>query len=193
MSNILDLPFFYNLRVIVAGNQQLTKDFIISNYHHYACHSVLDMGCGTGDFSILFNKYEYKGVDVSKKYINFAQKRYSSHTFLNFDIVKCTVDEKIYDATLFISVLHHLSDKDVESILSTVCKITKKVIIIVDLNPDTSLLKKILIKLDRGDFVRTTQQKKNLLTKFGKLVKITHFSTGLASQTGMILIPKRNL
>lgn len=63
--------------------------------------------------------------------------------------------------------------------------------IIVDLNPQTSFLKKLAIRLDRGNFVRTTEKRVVLLSHFGKIVKISHFSTGLASQTGLVFLPKK--
>lgn len=76
-------------------------------------------------------------------------------------------------------------------ILSKAIKITKKVIIIIDLNPETTFVKKLLIDNDRGKFVRSTDKKVKLLSQFGKIVKVEHFSTRLASQSGLVLIPKR--
>jgi ubiquinone/menaquinone biosynthesis C-methylase UbiE len=190
MLNILDNPFFYNLRFVVAGDQKLTKNFIITNYQQFHCQSVLDVGCGTGDFSLLFPSKKYLGIDINKNYIHFARGRYLKYIFLLSDISDYKL-KKYFDATLLISVLHHLNNDQAIKILSKICNCTKKIIIVIDLNPKTSLLKKILIKLDRGKFIRNTKEKVALLSQFGKIVKLSDFSTRLASQTGIVLIPNK--
>lgn len=187
--DILSWPLFYNLRFLVAGKQELTRNFIWNNYAKYKCSSVLDLGCGTGDFSALFTIKEYLGIDVNKKYIKYAKKKYP-HTFISQDIVNYKYGRKFFDCTIFISTLHHLSDYQVKKIMYKAIKLTKKIIIIVDLNPETDYLRKFLIDMDRGSFVRTTKQKKDLLAPFGKILTLKHFSTGLASQSGIVIKPK---
>lgn len=188
MKNVLNLPFIYNLRFLVAGSQQLTKDFIIDNYRAYNCHSVLDVGCGTGDFASLFAKDEYHGIDINMGYISYARKKYP-HLFTHGDVIKYDFGNLIFDASILISTLHHLNNKQAEKLLSKIVTVTRKIIIIVDLNPRESLVKRALIKLDRGKNIRTTEQKIALLSPFAKIATISHFSTGLAPQTGMVLLP----
>lgn len=191
MIDILDIPFFYNLRHLVAGNQELTKKYIKTNYLIFNCNSILDIGCGTGYFSNLFSKDKYSGIDINKKYIEFAKKKYQGYCFIKSDILSFSLLNKHYDSAILISVLHHLSDAEINKILSKIIDKINKIIIIVDLNPKTSLLKKLLIDLDRGKYIRTTNQKIKLLSQFGKIKNIEDFSTRLASQTGMILFPKK--
>lgn len=186
--DLLNLPFFYNLRFFLAGDQKLTREFILDNYQKYKCHSVLDVGCGTGDFAPLFPKKEYLGADINPRYIEFAKKKYGCN-FICKDVVEYNFDDRLFDTSLFVSVLHHLDDHRVRKIMSKIISITRKIIVVIDLNPKTSLIKKILIDLDRGKCVRTTEEKISLLSPFAKIDKVSHFSTGLASQTGMVLLP----
>lgn len=186
--DILNWPILYNLRFLVAGKQERTKNFIKHNYNKHKCSSVLDLGCGTGDFAALFSKKNYLGVDINKKYIKYAKEKYP-HTFISQDIVKYD-EKKKFDCTIFISTFHHLSDGQVKKVMKQAVKLTKKIIIIVDLNPETDLLRKFLIDMDRGNFVRTTEQKKLLIAPFGKILTLEHFLTGLASQSGIVLKPK---
>ncbi|HLB60995.1 MAG TPA: class I SAM-dependent methyltransferase [Patescibacteria group bacterium] len=188
MYNPLTHPLIYNLRFLVAGSQQRTKDFISRTYKKYKCRSVIDIGCGTGDFCLLFKSDEYTGMDYNPRYIQYAQHRYP-YSFITADVTTYPFSSH-YDAALFISTLHHLSDTEVTSVFSKLTKIINKVIIIVDLNPDTSSLKLLLIKLDRGNHVRNDAEKSKLLEPFGKAVQREHFSTGLASQTGIVLAVK---
>lgn len=187
--DILAIPFVYNLRFLVAGNQQLTKDFIKKNYKKYKCKSVLDLGCGTGDFAPIFSKKDYLGIDLSQKYINFAKQKYQ-YEFICQDLDKFNSKTK-FDATIFISTLHHLSDSQIKGIFKKAVKITKKIIIIVDLNPETDPIRKALIDMDRGENIRTTKEKIRLLKQFGSILEIEHFNTRLASQSGIVLKPKR--
>ncbi len=193
MIDILNIPFFYNSRHFVAGSQELTKRYIKTNYRAFNCHSILDIGCGTGYFSNLFSKDEYFGIDINKKYIEFAKKKYPGYCFIKSDILSFSFLNKHYDSAILISVLHHLSDTEIKKILLKIIDKINKIIIVVDLNPKTSLLKKLLINLDRGKYIRTTNQKIKLLTQFGKIKNIEDFSTRLASQTGIILFPKKNI
>ncbi len=188
MIDLLDFPFWYNLRFLVAGKQRLTREFIANNYRKFNCHTVVDIGCGSGDFSPLFPKGKYLGIDRNPRYIAFAQKTYP-HRFICADILDFPFNQQSFDAAIVISTLHHLSDTEVQRLFSRIAPLTKKVIIIVDLNPETTVIKRLLIRLDRGKFVRSTQAKINLLSPFGTIVTITHFSTNLASQTGMVVVP----
>lgn len=188
--NLLELPFIYNLRFLVAGDQFLTKKFIKDNYRKFKSGSVLDLGCGTGDFASIFSKKDYLGIDVNEKYIEFAKENVG-YNFLCLDLDNFRPKDK-FDCTIFISTLHHLSESQVKNILSKAVKITKKIIIIVDLNPETDPVRKLLVSMDRGENVRSTQEKLKLLEPFGKVLKIEHFCTRLASQTGIVLKPRND-
>lgn len=188
MIDIFEIPYVYNLRFLVAGKQKKTKQYIIDNYHAYHCKSVLDIGCGTGDFANLFSQEEYLGIDLNPTYIKYAKQKYP-HRFICDDILTHSFNGHTFDASLFISTLHHFSNNDIRDIFPKITAVTKKIVIIVDLNPETSLLKKSFIQIDRGHYVRTTTQKVELLKPFGKAKNIKHFSTRLASQTGMIILP----
>lgn len=187
--DILRWPFVYNLRFLVAGDQKKTSDFIKLNYKKLKCHEVLDLGCGTGDFCKLFKHSEYLGVDVNSKYVKFCKEKYPKYNFICEDITKFPINKK-FDCTIFISTLHHLSDTAAKKVLSAAFKQTKKIVIVVDLNPDTDPVRKFLIDHDRGNYVRTTEQKIKLLEDFGEVIKLEHFNTGLASQSGIVLKPK---
>lgn len=190
INNLLEVPFFYNLRFLIAGSQQLTRKFAYDNYRNYDCETILDIGCGTGDFTTLFSPKVYLGIDINPKYISFSSKKYSRYQFICVNLLNFK-PKNTFDASLLISTLHHFSDGEVRKIFPKIADVTKKVIIIVNLNPKTILIKRLLIKMDRGKFVRTDRKKISLLSQFGKIVKISNFSTGLASQTGIVLIPKK--
>lgn len=49
--------------------------------------STVDLGCGNGRFTHLFDPKDYLGVDISEKVIEIAQNRYPEHKFIVADIV----------------------------------------------------------------------------------------------------------
>lgn len=192
ISCLLSEPIIFNfIRRIIAGNQKNTKDFVRSTLESYRVKTVLDIGCGTGDFvETIPEKTDYLGIDVDRKFIFFAKENYQNkkRKFLARDINKKEfLANKMFDATLLISMLHHLSDDELERILPLIKVHTKKVVIVADIIPNPNgILKKIMVKFDRGKFIRTKEEKVKILSKYFKLIKITIVPSKLAVQLGVI-------
>lgn len=49
--------------------------------------SVLDVGCGFGDFSMYSNAADYTGIDQSQEFIDEAQRKYPTKTFICDDFL----------------------------------------------------------------------------------------------------------
>lgn len=189
---LLSQPFIFNkLRRIIAGDQKNTKNFVKKNLLKYHVKSVLDVGSGTGDFVNCIPKNSlYLGIDTNPKFIDFSNNNYDNGNvrFLVQDVTeKGFYQNKKFDAVLLISMLHHLSDEDLEEILSIVKKITKKVIIIADIIPDPpGIMQKIVVQLDVGKFVRPREEKLKTLGKYFRIVEVELISSRLAVQLGII-------
>ncbi|MFH0817846.1 MAG: class I SAM-dependent methyltransferase, partial [Candidatus Micrarchaeota archaeon] len=77
---------------------------------------VLDMCCGTGNFSnqvsLMHPKIEVTGIDLNQKFVAFAKEKYGGlgWTFVNGDAVtyKFTRD---FDFVLMSSAYHHIEDE----------------------------------------------------------------------------------
>ena len=80
---------FYNNKVKEHGHSpkacdygrpesQLTKFNVIANMANFECTSILDVGCGFGDFKRhlknRFKEVDYTGIDLSDEMINLAKK-----------------------------------------------------------------------------------------------------------------------
>ncbi|MGV2831507.1 class I SAM-dependent methyltransferase [Myxosarcina sp. GI1(2024)] len=91
-----------------------------NHYHHFLiqqlpkpCHSVLDLGCGTGEFSRLLATRAEKvvAIDFSPKTIEIARERYEHRTnvyFLVADILQWDFPTEEFDAIVSIATVHHL-------------------------------------------------------------------------------------
>lgn len=188
---ILEKPFFFNsIRRVIAGDQQNTKRFVTDALKKYKVKSVLDVGCGTGDFAVCTpSGASYLGIDLNRAYIQFAKKQYeSSYNFKYQDVTKKEFyTGKKFDAILFISMIHHLSSDELDAILPAIKKVTRKVVVVADIIPQPEgILRKIMVKLDQGRFVRPEKEKEKILKKYFTIVKKEYVQSRLAVQYCLI-------
>lgn len=188
---ILEKPYFFNtIRKVIAGDQKNTKRFVIEALKKNNVKSVLDIGCGTGDFAVCTPKdASYLGIDLNREYIKFAKHEYpSAYQFKYQDVTKKEFYKgKKYDAVLFVSMIHHLSQEELDEILPVVKKVTKKIVVVADIIPaPEGILRKIMVKLDQGRFVRPEKEKEKILKKYFTIVKKEYVVSRLAVQYCLI-------
>ena len=76
--------------------------------------SIIDMGCGTGEFSNELSKYNLKvtGIDISNKSIEICKDKYGEK--INFevkDIENTSIKENSIDIIFLGGILHHFPDR----------------------------------------------------------------------------------
>lgn len=104
--------------------------------------SILDVGCGGGQFTIRLAK-EYpkafvKGIDISEDAIKFAKEKLAEYSLSNIDFVIPAAPElneptKSYDVVTTTLVCHHLSDEQIVQFLKKSVSVAKRAVIINDL------------------------------------------------------------
>lgn len=74
--------------------------------------SVLDIGCGTGDYAQLFDpaRVDYLGVDISEKMVEECQRLFPNHRFAVADGDAIDAPSDSVDLVLSIGVLEYLPD-----------------------------------------------------------------------------------
>lgn len=77
----------------------------------------LDLGCGPGAFSDLFEKGDYVGADLNARYIDYARK-HRKGTFVVADARQLELPDQRFDQILIFGLLHHLSDEVVRDVLA---------------------------------------------------------------------------
>ena len=176
ISSVLSKPALFNvIRKIIAGDQENTKQFVKKTLQSYKVKTVLDVGCGTGDFSQAVPKAAlYTGVDINASFIAFAKKNFSSkhHVFLRQDVRnKKFYNHKRFDGVMLISMMHHLSNEELQQLLPIVKKITKKTVLVADIIPNPpGILRKLMVSLDQGKYIRPQKEKIAILKKYFKIV-----------------------
>lgn len=92
--------------------------------------SILDLGCGTGRFSFLFEEYKPRkivGMDISEGMIaigkKIAEKRGSIVTFLNKDAESLSeIEASSFDFIFSSTMLHYI--KDLDNVLKEIYRLT---------------------------------------------------------------------
>ncbi len=93
--------------------------------------TVLDVGCGTGTLSAMFEPSSYVGVDLNCRYIERARTKHPRHRFLVMDGTDLTLPSGSFDVVIISGVIHHLTDEDSKSVLTEARRV---------LNPGTGRL-----------------------------------------------------
>jgi SAM-dependent methyltransferase len=155
--------------------------------------TVVDIGCASGFvLDYMPNDVRYFGVDISKEYIDAAQKKFSARG--NFllgtaqDLLNNGGDVllKKVDLVTCNGLLHHLTDDEASEILEISKQFLRPGGRLVCLEATFLMrqtrLSKQMVNMDRGRYVRSEQQWKDLIAR-----SFDTYSTSVV--TGLIRIP----
>ena len=178
--HVLESPYLWHLfrKIInmVFKNEKSIKgylDVLVWRRLDYSDTSILDLGCGIGNLSTLFNdKCQYTGIDYNPKYIEYANKKFASENrkFIFADAVAYSFsEEKKYDLVCMFDFLHHLDDDHCLQILESSGRLSNKNIVILDPidSSENTLIQKIINRYDRGKYIRSNIRMKDLIQKAG--------------------------
>jgi len=183
------LIFRNKLQNNLVSEKNLIKKYIKPNKKS----NILDFGCGTGDFCLLFDKSQYIGVDIEKRFIEFAKSRFGGYNFLKINEGKSLpFKDSYFDKVLVFGVLHHISDNDIQRILKELARVLSNSgeIILYDQLPSSEQKKffgKVLVKFDRGKFIRENGNLKILLKQYFKIKENYNMLSGPYSLCVFIL------
>ena len=128
---------------------------------------VLDIACGPGAFSVLFDADVYVGVDINQRYIEYAQRQYKG-TFHVMDARHIEFSDDSFDGVLVYGLLHHLDDDDAREVLKGVARVLKpsgRALIIEDVPSESRLnvVGHLLHRIENGHFIRSAEEYRTLM------------------------------
>ncbi len=77
----------------------------------------LDLGCGPGILSDLFERHDYVGADTNGRHVDFA-RHHRKGTFVLGDARHLDLPDDRFDQVLIFGLLHQLTDDDVRIVLT---------------------------------------------------------------------------
>ena len=159
---------FNSFRNIIHNN--FKEDKLIISKYFINNKKTLDFGCGMGQFSILFDKDKYYGIDTDKEYIDFCKKKNKGNFSLIKEVPPYNFQDKEFEQIIVFAVIHHINDKVLKSIFEEFYRILKKNgrIIIMDhfiKKDQRNFFCRFLINFDRGRYFRNPDNIISLLKK----------------------------
>ena len=180
IKKILEIPEIYTIWQKIIGDYKLRKIYCHDFIRAKENDRVLDIGCGPANMvEYLPENVDYVGFDDSKKYIQSAKKKFPQQNYsffakrVNF---AQNFDEK-FDIIMANAILHHIDDEEADKLISFAKENLKSGARFITLDgvfvQNQSVIKKWILKNDRGKFVRTKDEYFKLFSKHFDNIKIT--------------------
>lgn len=153
---------------------------------------VLDVGCGTGIISPLFSQSNYIGIDIDRRLIDFAKRKYR-YSFQVMSSEEISFPKNSFDLVLVVGVIHHLSDKGSNRTLAEMKKVLKsngKILMIEAIPPMDShnYLGRLIRSLDEGHNIRKLEEYSSMFKKYFRVNKEYKNRGGIVDYGVFVLI-----
>lgn len=163
IERIADQPVLFDmLRWIFEAGFKGEK-MVLRNERVLNDNAVLDLGCGTGVLSEMFNSASYLGLDINQRYICWARKVHPGYQFLAMDGQRMNLKSGSFDTVIIGGVIHHLEDEDARSLLSEAKRVlhpTGRMVLWEDVPTQRpyNWIGKLIQRLDFGEYIRSERE-----------------------------------
>lgn len=174
---ILEFPVGYAaIQIINRPTVNAFKRIIADQVRVEPEESILDIGCGIGNYRECFNG-NYFGVDINSDYIAACRTRHFG-TFETMDATDLKFDDGSFDTVVTVATTHHLDDVQVERMAQEAMRVLRPggVFHVIDAVLPASalaLFKNVWFRLDRGRHPRKQTQ---LVSLIGADISRAHIS-----------------
>lgn len=169
--SIFNNPVIYDIFQNIVGARIRRIRLIKEYFNLKPGMQILEIGCGPGVFGEHYkDEIFFTGIDLSKRYIDFANKKYSTKS--NFKFICIDANDFILDNTgtfdlvYMVGVLHHLEDFECKNVFKTAFDALKKNGKLICVEPvytkNQSGVARYIISKDRGRNVRTLENYEKL-------------------------------
>ena len=181
------VPAAFDIFQYWIGGTAAKRRLIMRHYTNQK--HVLEVGCGTGNIASAFLNHDvdYTGLDVDGPAIDYASRKFRHKRGFSFvcgELQKHSF-RNVFDFIVFAGVLHHVADATATAMLEFSRRILSEdgVVLVSDPikpSPGDSPLIKLDGKLDRGQFLRTSEDLSALLMRLRGLRVVRQECPGVA-------------
>jgi SAM-dependent methyltransferase len=126
---------------------------------------ILEIGCGVGSARAWFAN-NYTGIDINPDYIRRARREVAGN-FQVMDAAQMPFASDTFDDAITIATAHHLSDEQLALMVTKAVSVASNLHIIDAILPISPKhrLKKALFQMDRGQYVRTFDELRDIVSR----------------------------
>jgi ubiquinone/menaquinone biosynthesis C-methylase UbiE len=193
VERVSDHPvLFIFCRSVVENNFKSVRAVIRRDLRLGQGLRVLDLGCGPGAFSDLFDGDPYVGADLNPRYIEWA-RRHRKGTFLLSDARSVGLPDASFDQVLIFGLLHHLSDADVRAVLAEARRLLVPgghALVIEDI-PSVSrmnLLGHLVHMAENGEHIRPQEEYRRLYLEGARIEREEVLRSGICDYYAALLV-----
>ena len=170
-----------------AIRAQIRKDLVLGKGLR-----TLDLGCGPGAFSDLFDGDDYVGADLHKGYIDWARK-HRKGTFIACDARSVPLPERRFDQVLIFGLLHHLSDDVTRAVLRETQRLLVpggRALVIEDIPAlsKLNLIGHLIHHIENGEYIRPEAEYRRLFLEFGRVEGEEILRSGICDYYKAVLV-----
>jgi ubiquinone/menaquinone biosynthesis C-methylase UbiE len=193
VQKISDHPvLFIFLRGILENDFRAIRSTIRREMDLGPSARTLDLGCGPGAFSDLFEAGDYVGVDLNARYIDHA-RRTRKGAFIVSDATRVELPDGRFNQILIFGLLHHLPDAEVRKVLAESRRLLStggRVLVIEDI-PAVSrlnLIGHLIHRVENGEFIRPVEDYRRLYAEAGRVDRELVLQSGICDYYAAVLV-----
>lgn len=166
--------YFYRLIQSLILKKSFNEDIIkLINQHNI--NNIIDIGCADSTIlNYLENKYSYHGYELDKYFTDKLKLKYKNnkkYQFYNKSVDEINFEKFNPDTSLIILVglFHHIDDFQVKNLIEKTKNFKIFAIDAVKIDGQ-KMITKLLMALDKGNFIRKLDNYKKLLNNFNFVI-----------------------
>jgi SAM-dependent methyltransferase len=166
VDRLLELPMVYRTWQAPFASAKLEP--FLAHVDLERTRRVLDIGCGPGTNAPVFAGCDYVGIDINPEYIRTAAARFPGRWVVGDVTDEAIFPDERFDCVFANSLMHHLDDRSVRSLLARMARLTApggKVHVLDLVLPPTFSAGRVLAQLDRGRFARPVEEWRTLFNE----------------------------
>jgi cyclopropane fatty-acyl-phospholipid synthase-like methyltransferase len=159
---ILDFSWAYQMWGSIIGSHEYRKTLAEEYIRPRPSDRILDIGCGPGSMVSYLPRSKYVGFDANPDYIQQAQRHFPDARFICERVSEHNLPQsEDFDIVVALGIVHHLDDQEATQLFRIARHALKPKGRLITLDgvwaPKQSKFARLLLKRDRGCFVRSQE------------------------------------